>query len=105
SGNYSVALLNPSFSTWQPSRRGCASFTINGGITATFESSIMVDSKCVLSQSANGAMKAANASFQMTLLNGATIRVAGEASAGTAARGAAAAVGDAQPYAGGLFRH
>jgi hypothetical protein len=103
SGNYSVALLNPSISTWQPSRRGCASFTINGGITATFEGSIMVDSKCLLSQSANGAMKAANASFQMTLLNGATIRVAGEASAGTAARVTPAPVEHAKPSVSDFF--
>lgn len=97
SGNYSVALLDPSYSTWQPSRRGCASFTVNGGITATFEGSIMVDSKCLLSQSANGAMKAANASFQMIMLNGATVRVAGEASAGTAARVTPAPVDHARP--------
>jgi hypothetical protein len=86
SGDYSVALLDPSHITWPSVRRGCASFTVNGGITATFEGSIMVDSTCLLSQSANGAMKAANASFQMIMINGATVRVAGEASAGTAAR-------------------
>jgi hypothetical protein len=86
SGSYSVALLDPSHLPWPANRRGCPSFTINGGITATFEGSIFVDSTCLLSQNANGAMKAINASFQMTLINGSTIQIAGEAAVGTASR-------------------
>jgi hypothetical protein len=98
-----VALLDPSHVTWPSTRRGCASFTVNGGIRASFEGSIMVNSTCLLSQSANGAFKAANASFQMIMLLGATIRVAGEASAGTAARVTPPPIEHAHPPVGDPF--
>jgi len=86
--NYSVALLDPSNPSWtgHGSRTGCASYVINGGPTITYEGSINVDSSCTRSISANAAVKAANASFTMTMLSGATMRIVGEASLGTAAR-------------------
>ena len=86
SGAYSVALLDPSHTSWPANRRGCASFTVNGGVSVTFEGSVVVDSTCLLSQNANGAMKAINASFQMTMNNGATVSIVGEAAIGTATR-------------------
>lgn len=83
-GDFSVALLDPSHTSWPSNRRGCPSFLINGGITATFEGSIIVDSICLRSDNTNAAMKAMNNAFSMTLLNGASVRVAGEIAAGTA---------------------
>lgn len=84
-GDFSVALLNPSNTSWQVSRRGCPSFLINGGVTATFEGSIIVDSKCTLADSTNGDMKAANSAFTMNMVNSSAIKLAGEYAAGTAA--------------------
>lgn len=97
SGDFSVAMLDPSHTSWPSNRRGCPSFLVNGGITATFEGSIMVDSICLRSDNANAAMKAMNNAFSMTLLNGATIRVAGEIAAGTAAQITPSPVEHARP--------
>ncbi|HET7180740.1 MAG TPA: pilus assembly protein TadG-related protein [Candidatus Limnocylindrales bacterium] len=83
-GDFSVALLDPSHTSWPANRRGCPSFLVNGGITATFEGSIIVDSICTRSDNTNGAMKAQNAAFSMTMVNSSTIRVAGEIATGTA---------------------
>jgi len=83
-GDFSVALLNPSNTSWQVSRRGCPSFLINGGVTATFEGSIIVDSKCLLTDSNNGDMKALNSAFRMNMVNSSAIKLAGEYAAGTA---------------------
>lgn len=96
-GDYSVAMLDPSHTSWPSNRRGCPSFLINGGITATFEGSIMVDSICLRSDNTNAAMKAMNNAFAMTLLNGATIRVAGEIAAGTATQITPSPVEHARP--------
>ena len=97
SGDYSVAMLDPSHTSWPSTRRGCPSFLINGGITATFEGSIMVDSICLRSDNTNAAMKAMNNAFAMSLLNGATIRVGGEIAAGTAAHISPSPVEHARP--------
>jgi len=85
---YSVALLDPSNPRWTSggSRSGCASYTINGGPAITYEGSVIVNSSCTLATSSNGAVKAANNSFTMTMLNGAILRIVGQASSGTAAR-------------------
>src|SRR4029079_3601345 len=83
-GDFSVALLNPSNTSWQVSPRGCPSFLINGGVTATFEGSIIVDSKCTLADSTNGDMKAANSAFTMNMVNSSAIKLAGEYAAGPA---------------------
>jgi Flp pilus assembly protein TadG len=82
--DYSVALLDPSHTSWPSTRRGCPSFLINGGITATFEGSIMVDSICLRSDNTNAAMKAANSAFTMSMVNNSVINVAGEIASGTA---------------------
>ena len=82
-GDFSVALLDPSNPSWRANRNGCPSFLINGGITASFEGSIMVDSLCSLADSSNGAVKALNAAFQMVMVNGSAVRVAGEVNANT----------------------
>jgi len=84
-GDYSVALLDTSNPSWtgHGGRTGCASYLVNGGVTVTYEGSIMVDSGCTLATSSNGAVKALNSAFSMSLINGATMRIAGEASAST----------------------
>ena len=64
---YAVVLLNPMNAGWPSQRNGCASFLVNGGIQMTFEKSIFVDSQCTVAYSNNGAVKALNASFRMTL--------------------------------------
>ena len=75
---YAVVLLNPMNASWASQRNGCASFLVNGGVTMTFEKSIFVDSKCTVADSNNGAVKALNAGFRMTMTNGAVLRIAGE---------------------------
>jgi Flp pilus assembly protein TadG len=45
---FSVVILNPYEPTWHSSTRGCPSFLINGGPTLTFQSTIFVDSACLL---------------------------------------------------------
>jgi hypothetical protein len=87
-GDYSVALLDPSNPSWSGhgSRTGCASYLINGGVSVTYEGSIFVDSTCTRDTSSNGAVKAANSSFYMLMLNGATMRIGGEASTGTTSK-------------------
>jgi Putative Flp pilus-assembly TadE/G-like len=77
-GEYSVALLDPSHPTWKAQYNGCPSFSIDGGITATFEGSVLVDSTCTLNINSNGDMKAVNNSATVTMVNGAKIRLAGE---------------------------
>jgi hypothetical protein len=76
--DYAVVLLNPSNLSWNSQRNGCASFLINGGITLTFEKKVIVNSKCQVADSQDGAVKAINASFQMNLINGAEMRIGGE---------------------------
>ena len=78
---YAVVLLDPGPPTnasWPNARNGCASFLVNGGITMTFEKSIFVDSQCTVAFSNSAAVKALNASFRMTLINGAVMRIGGE---------------------------
>ena len=96
---YSVALLDPSNPTWSGggTRNGCPSYEINGGVTVTYEGSVYVNSTCTRADSNNGAVKAGNGAFTMTMSNGATLRIAGEASSGTAARVAPAPVENATP--------
>jgi Flp pilus assembly protein TadG len=81
--DYAVILLDRSNPTWPAQRNGCPSFTVNGGITLTFEKSVIVDSTCTLADSTNGAVKAINSSFQMNLINGAEMRIGGDYSANT----------------------
>ena len=81
--DYAVILLDPSNLSWASQRNGCASFLVNGGITLTFEKNVIVNSKCTVADSNNGAVKALNNSFQMNLINGAEMRIGGEYSANT----------------------
>lgn len=81
--DYAVILLDPMNIGWPSQRNGCPSFTVNGGITLTFEKSVIVDSKCTLEDSTSGAVKALNSSFQMNMINGAEMRIGGEYAANT----------------------
>jgi hypothetical protein len=90
-------MLDPSHTSWPSTRRGCPSFLINGGVTATFEGSIMVDSICLRSDNTNAAMKAQNNAFVMNMVNNSTIRVAGEIASGTATNISPAPVEHARP--------
>jgi hypothetical protein len=83
-GDFSVSLLDPSNPLWGANRRGCPSFLINGGVTVTFEGSIVINSACTRAQNTNAAMKAANSAFTMNVLNDAGIKVVGEIANGTA---------------------
>ena len=84
-GDYSVALLDPSNPTWtgHGSRTGCASYLINGGVTVTYEGSVIVDSTCTLATSSNGSVKAQNSAFTMTMVNSARLISGGEINANT----------------------
>jgi len=84
-GDYSVALLDPSNPTWtgHGSRTGCASYLINGGVTVTYEGSVIVDSTCTLATSSNGSVKAQNSAFSMTMVNSAKLISAGEINTNT----------------------
>jgi hypothetical protein len=84
--DYAVVLLDPSNPSWRSQRNGCASFLVNGGITATFEKSIIVNSTCTIADSQNGAVKAINGSFSMSLINGAVMKLGGEYALNTAGR-------------------
>jgi hypothetical protein len=79
SGNkYSLIMLDPSDLSWGGSYNGCPSFLIGGGITATFEGSIWVDSTCQVAGSYVGAMDANGGSATIVTTNGAEIHLAGE---------------------------
>ena len=82
--DYAVVLLNPSNLSWNSQRNGCASFLVNGGITMTFEKKVIVNSKCQVADSNNGALKAINSSFQMNMINGSELRIGGEMALNTA---------------------
>jgi hypothetical protein len=84
-GEFSVALLDPANPNWKHSGggTGCASFTYNGGATAYFEGSIMIDSACLLSDSSNGAMKIVNNAATLVMKNDSPIRIVGEYASGT----------------------
>ena len=81
--DYAVILLDPMNLSWSSQRNGCPSFTVNGGITLTFEKNVIVDSKCTLADNNAGAVKALNSSFQMNMVNGAEMRIGGEYAANT----------------------
>jgi len=84
-GAFAVALLDTSNPSWGNSRKGCPSYLVNGGPSVTYEGSLVVNSGCMLTTSNNGAFKATNNAFTMTMLNGASAMVFGQASAGSAA--------------------
>jgi hypothetical protein len=87
-GDYSVALLDPSNPTWtgHGGRTGCASYLINGGVTVTYEGSVIVDSTCTTATSSNGSVKAQNSAFSMTMVNNARLITAGQVSSGTVSK-------------------
>ncbi len=98
-GDYSVALLDPSNPTWtgHGGRTGCASYLINGGVTVTYEGSVIVDSTCTLATNSAGAVKAANSAFSMTMVNGARLITAGEVNASSVANISPAAITNFRP--------
>ena len=81
--DYAVVLLDPYNPSWPNQRNGCPSFLINGGITLTFEKNVIVDSKCTVADNLSGAVKAINSGFQMSLINGAEMRIGGEYASNT----------------------
>jgi hypothetical protein len=85
-GDYSVALLDPSDSTWGSRRVGCASYLVNGGVTVTYEGSVFVDSVCKLTDSTSGSVKAQNSAFSMTMINNAKLITSGQVSSGTVSK-------------------
>jgi hypothetical protein len=108
-GDYSVALLDPYQATWTNGggRTGCASYLVNGGVTATYEGSIIVDSACTRAISNDASIKAQNSAFSMTLLNGAKLLTAGEVSSGTLSKITPAPTEHAKPLQdplGGLIK-
>jgi hypothetical protein len=85
-GDYSVALLDPSNPTWTGhgnGRDGCPSYLINGGVTLTYEGSVIVDSTCTLATSTDGSVKAGNSAFTMTMVGSAKLITGGEVQANT----------------------
>lgn len=84
-GAVAVALLDPSNPNWTSggSRSGCSSYTVNGGVTVTYEGDIVVDSSCTLATSSNGAVKALNNSFSMSFVNDSRMWIVGQAGTGT----------------------
>ena len=75
-GVFSVVLLDPSNLSWSGTTNGCPSFAINGGITATFDSSIYVDSSCVASN--GGAFASKGGSAALSFAGNAVMRLVGE---------------------------
>jgi hypothetical protein len=75
---YSVALLNPANLSWPSQRNGCASFLMGGGITATVEGSVMVNSTCRLADNNAGALNTNGSSAALTMASGAEILIGGE---------------------------
>lgn len=87
-GDYSVALLDPSNLNWtgHGGRTGCSSYTVNGGVTVTYEGSVFVDSTCTLNDSTSGSVKAQNSAFTMTMVNNAKLYTSGQVSSGTVSK-------------------
>ena len=74
----SVVLLDPANPNWATGRDGCPSLLINGGIGATFEGSVMLNSTCTLAQSSAGAMNTNGSSAAITFLDNGQLMLAGE---------------------------
>jgi len=72
---YSVVLLDPSHPAWN-NGNGCPAFGINGGITATFDSSIYIDSSCTAAN--GGAFASKGGSASLTFGPGGRMRIVGE---------------------------
>lgn len=78
-GDYSVVLLDPANLNWSSKRNGCPAFLIGGGITATLEGSVAVNSTCTLAQSnGSGAMNTDGGSSSITISPGRSFRLGGE---------------------------
>ena len=77
SGNaYSVIELDPSNLTWPNGTRGCPSFLLSGGPTATFDSAIYLNSSC--SSQNGGALSTNGNAASLSMGSGARIRMVGE---------------------------
>jgi hypothetical protein len=73
---YSVIQLDPSNLGWPNGRRGCPSFLLSGGPSATFDSAIYVNSACKVAS--GGALSTNGNASTLSLGAGATIRLVGE---------------------------
>jgi hypothetical protein len=84
-GAFSIVLLDPSaidpftgenHYTWPNGRQGCPSFGINGGITASFDSAIYIDSACDVAH--GGAFAPNGGSATVTFASGMAMHIRGE---------------------------
>jgi hypothetical protein len=74
--NYSVVELDPSNPSWPNGQRGCPSVLLSGGPTVTLDGSLHSNSACT---AANGGALATNGNAaNLTMNNGATIRIVGQ---------------------------
>jgi hypothetical protein len=74
---YSVILLDWYNPSWPQARQGCPAFLLSGGPTVTFDSSVYINSACLVP--AGGALSTNGNSATLTLgANGPTIRIVGE---------------------------
>jgi Putative Flp pilus-assembly TadE/G-like len=88
-GAFSIVLLDPSaidssgvnHYAWPNGRQGCPSFGINGGITATFDSAIFIDSACDVSH--GGAFAPNGGSATVTFGSGQAMHITGEYNPGS----------------------
>ena len=73
--NYSVVMLDPSWSSWPNGRKGCPAMLISGGPTVTFDGSVMIDSACTAAN--GGALGTNGSSATVTMASGKTINMVG----------------------------
>lgn len=73
--NYSVVMLDPSYSSWPNGRKGCPAMLISGGPTVTFDGSVMIDSACTAAN--GGALGTNGSSATVTMASGKTITMVG----------------------------
>jgi hypothetical protein len=73
---YSVVMLDPMHLAWPNGQRGCPSFSLSGGPTVVFDSSIYIDSACTAVN--GGAFSTNGNSASLTQGSGSTIRIVGE---------------------------
>jgi hypothetical protein len=78
---YSIVELDPGNPSWPNGRRGCPSVLLSGGPTVVLEGSMQVNSRCTAAN--GGALSTNGNAANITMTNGAQIRVTGEYAAGS----------------------
>jgi hypothetical protein len=73
---YSVILLDPGHITWPNGRRGCPAFSLSGGPTVTFDSSLYINSAC--DEPHGGALSTNGNAASLTMGTSGSIRLVGE---------------------------